>query len=35
MKRLLALNVTSCGLPPPEAEVAVRMGGVGFIVRIR
>ncbi len=29
------LNVTSRGLPPPEAEVAVRLGGVGFTVRIR
>ena len=29
------LNVTSHGFPPPEAEVAVRLGGVGFIVRIR
>ncbi len=29
------LNVTSCGLPPSEAEVAVRLGGVGFTVRIR
>ena len=29
------LNVTSHGFPSPEAEVAVRLGGVGFTVRIR
>ncbi len=29
------LNVMSHGFPSPEAEVAVRLGGVGFIVRIR
>ena len=35
MKGLLALNVTSRGLPPPEVEIAVRLGVVGFTVRIR
>ena len=29
------LNVMSHGFPSPEAEVAVRLGGVGFTVRIR
>ena len=29
------LNVTSRGFPPPEAEVSVRLGAVGFAVRIR